>query len=177
MKTYPRGNGYLAVYLPSHHRASTNGLVYEHIVVAEKKLGRKLRDGEAVHHEDENRHNNSEDNLFIFATADDHNRFHATGVRLLVDDYYISPPILKDCECCGKSFKTTTSHDGTFCSTECSSKSQRRTERPTKEELYEMIKTKSFIQIGEYYGVSDNAIRKWCKAYELPYRKKDLKQI
>lgn len=26
------------------------------------------------------------------------------------------------------------------------------------------------------YGVSDNAIRKWCKQYDLPFRKKDIKQ-
>ena len=38
-----------------------------------------------------------------------------------------------------------------------------------------MIRTMSFVKIGEQYGISDNAIRKWCKLYELPYRKKDIK--
>jgi len=28
-----------------------------------------------------------------------------------------------------------------------------------------------------YAGVSDNAVRKWCKYYGLPYRKKDIKEI
>jgi hypothetical protein len=27
------------------------------------------------------------------------------------------------------------------------------------------------------FGVSDNAVRKWCKAYGLPYKKKDIKNI
>jgi hypothetical protein len=27
------------------------------------------------------------------------------------------------------------------------------------------------------YNVSDNAIRKWCKDYNLPYRKKDIKML
>lgn len=51
----------------------------------------------------------------------------------------------------------------------------RKVERPTKEELLELIKTQSFTQIGKLYNVSDNAVRKWCKCYEIPFRKKDLK--
>lgn len=31
---------------------------------------------------------------------------------------------------------------------------------------------KSYIK---KHGVSDNAIRKWCKKYNLPYKKKDIK--
>lgn len=34
-----------------------------------------------------------------------------------------------------------------------------------------------YDDIGEMYGVSDSAIRKWCKTYELPYRKKDLELL
>lgn len=37
-----------------------------------------------------------------------------------------------------------------------------------------MIKEFPFTKIGEEYGVTDNAIRKWCKAYNLPYRRKDI---
>lgn len=46
--------------------------------------------------------------------------------------------------------------------------------RPSKETLLNEIKTKSFCAIGKEYGVTDNTIRKWCKLYQLPYRKKDL---
>lgn len=52
---------------------------------------------------------------------------------------------------------------------------QRRVERPSKEELFEMIKTKPFTVIAGKYNVSDKAIVKWCKAYGLPHRKKDIK--
>ena len=31
-----------------------------------------------------------------------------------------------------------------------------------------------FIKVGKYYGVSDNAIKKWCCKNNLPWRKKDL---
>ena len=49
-------------------------------------------------------------------------------------------------------------------------------DRPSKEELSVLIKTKSFVDIGKIYGVSDNAIRKWCKSYGLPYTKGSLKE-
>lgn len=37
-----------------------------------------------------------------------------------------------------------------------------------------MIREKSFLEISRLYGVSDNAIRKWCKADNLPTRKQDI---
>lgn len=45
----------------------------------------------------------------------------------------------------------------------CYSKSRRKVERPTKEQLIEELKENSFLSVGEKYGVSDNAIRKWLK--------------
>ncbi|QIW89910.1 HNH endonuclease [Bacillus phage Izhevsk] len=173
-------NGYKTVYMPSHHRASDDGIVYEHIVVAEQILGRELRDEEEVHHEDENKHNNSPDNLFVFATKADHTRYHHNGIMIKVEDYYISPSEVKvsTCEVCEKSFNYyEKSQTGKYCSLDCSSKGRRKSERPNKDDLLNLIKTKSFIDIGKMYGVSDNAVRKWCKSYELPYRKKDIKEL
>jgi very-short-patch-repair endonuclease len=51
---------------------------------------------------------------------------------------------------------------------------QRKVKRPSKEELLNEINEHSFASLGRKYGVSDNAIRKWCKYYKIPYRKKDL---
>jgi len=39
--------------------------------------------------------------------------------------------------------------------------------RPSKEELAEMIDTMSWLAIGKKYGVSDNAIRKWARSYGI----------
>ena len=50
-------------------------------------------------------------------------------------------------------------------------------DRPSKEELFELIKTKHFTTIGEMYGVKDNTIRKWCKNYGLPSTKKELREL
>lgn len=49
--------------------------------------------------------------------------------------------------------------------------------RPDKETLFELIKTTSFTSIGKMFNVSDNTIRKWCKNYNLPSTKKDLKGL
>ena len=52
------------------------------------------------------------------------------------------------------------------------------TKRPvTKDELLKLIKTKSFVEIGKMYNVSDNAVRKWCQRCGLPRTKKELKEL
>ena len=48
-------NGYECVYMPNHHKAFDNGCVYEHILKAEEKLKRELKDEEVVHHIDFNK--------------------------------------------------------------------------------------------------------------------------
>lgn len=80
------------------------------------------------------------------------------------------------CKTCGNSFD---SYDETqiYCSQKCSCLDHRKVERPSKEKLFELIKTTPFLTIGKMYNVSDNAVRKWCEAYGLPYKKKDLKMI
>ena len=46
---------------------------------------------------------------------------------------------------------------------------------PTKETLIEVFKqTGSFLKTGKFYGVSDNAIKKWFKHYGMPTKKKEL---
>lgn len=59
---------------------------------------------------------------------------------------------------------------------ECLGKSVRRADRPTKDELKEMIRKESFLSLGKKFGVSDNAIRKWCIDYGLPSKKSEIKK-
>ena len=68
--------GYPVVYRPDHPRARSNGYVYEHILVMESKLGRRLKPDEVVHHIDKNKQNNSPDNLMLFASQREHDLFH-----------------------------------------------------------------------------------------------------
>lgn len=58
----------------------------------------------------------------------------------------------------------------------CNGKIQRKVERPSKEILYQEIKMTSFSAVGRKYGVSDNAIRKWCKTYGLPTKSSEYKR-
>lgn len=47
-----------------------------HRWAAEKKLGRKLRNGEVVHHKDRNKLNNNPDNLYVCKNQVEHDRIH-----------------------------------------------------------------------------------------------------
>lgn len=44
----------------------------------------------------------------------------------------------------------------------------------TREELKQLIRTTPFTTIAEQFGISDNAIRKWCDKFNLPRKKKDI---
>ena len=59
----------------------------------------------------------------------------------------------------------------------CTQINNRKTERPTRDILKEEIRDNSFLSLSKKYNVSDNAIRKWCKYYNLPYKKTDIKNI
>lgn len=50
----------------------------------------------------------------------------------------------------------------------------RLVERPDRNKLKQLIRTQSFVQIGRDFGVTDNAIRKWCNAENLPKTKKEI---
>ena len=50
---------------------------WEHIRVAENKLGRKLGKTEQVHHINENRTDNSESNLMVLRSNEDHRLIHS----------------------------------------------------------------------------------------------------
>lgn len=58
----------------------------------------------------------------------------------------------------------------------CSSIQQRTVTRPSREELKQLIRTTSFVQIGKQFGVSDKAIVKWCIAENLPSKKSEIKK-
>lgn len=59
----------------------------------------------------------------------------------------------------------------------CAAKARRTVNRPSKEELYQfLIDNKgNFCAAGRYYGVTDNAIRKWCDSYKLSRKSNDYK--
>jgi len=67
--------GYVLVKVDGHPRATKKGYVLEHIIVAEKMLGRKLKSNEQVHHRNEIKDDNRRKNLQVM-TASEHARHH-----------------------------------------------------------------------------------------------------
>lgn len=161
----------------THPRANKEGQVYVHVLEAEKKLGRLLFPEEVVHHIDENKLNNHPDNLMVFATKSDHTSFHQHGldkniIRLTENGSYICTFRCNICPECGKRKDI----HSKICR-ECFDKIPKSNRKPTKEQLLQTIVNSkgNFTGVGKLFGVSDNAIRKWCKSYNLPSHSYDYK--
>lgn len=73
-----RGPDYRIVYQPAHHRADRQGFVREHVLVAEKMLGRQVDRAEPIHHIDCDGLNNKPSNLHVFSGNDVHKRSHGS---------------------------------------------------------------------------------------------------
>lgn len=76
------------------------------------------------------------------------------------------------CKQCGKSFVSRRSQS--FCSVECYC-TARSKNRPSYEELIVILKSLhgNFTKVAEKYGVTDNAVRKWCKLYKISDKSHD----
>lgn len=61
----------------------------------------------------------------------------------------------------------------------CANKARASKDVPyvSREELKRLIRIMPFTQIGEKFGVSDNAVRKWCDKYQLPRKSSEIKKI
>lgn len=156
--------------MPDHHLANGAGIVYEHMIVAEKILGRALLDGEVVHHKDRNRSNNAPDNLMVFQSQKDHSAYHNGCEIVLCGDVYISLPHKNSiCPKCG----CKKDNKAELCRS-CYMKSL-EDKLPPKEELEIAILSNSMVGVGRIYNVTDNAVRKWCKKYGLPSTSAEIK--
>lgn len=69
-------NGYILIRMPSHPNCDVRGYVGEHVLVAEKKIGRYLKKGEVAHHKNKNKTDNRPSNIEVM-TKSDHARHHA----------------------------------------------------------------------------------------------------
>lgn len=145
-----------------------------------------------IHHNDENHHNNNWSNLRCVC-AWCHIKHHRNVERigelpLLLNDQYKLPLVEKKvkekipsgkCLHCQKDV-----FGNKYCSHQCYSEASRKIERPNKDELERMVNTSSLSYVGRQYGVSSNAIKKWCitagiplktRPYSIKNKRKDLR--
>lgn len=155
------GSGYIQCKLAKEGK---NYMAYVHKLVAEAFMDNPLQLKE-LNHIDHNKNNNSISNLEWCTRSENMIKYHEHSgtYEVAKEDNY--------CECGRQIYKYSE-----VC-TECLGVRNRKTVRPSKEELLGLIKGKSLLQVGKDYSVSDNAVRKWCKSYGLPYKKKDIRLL
>jgi len=170
-------NDYRVIYLPDHLNAITHGnwmgWIYEHIVVAEKMIGRQLRHNEVVHHLDFNRSNNRTTNLIVLERSQ-HARLHAwldAGApgwqqpgenRVNSGKSKLTKSIL--CKVCSIQLQ---GYQDKYCSHSCAQQASRKVPRPSVEELEQDICSMTWESIARKYGVTSGSIRKWARKYQL----------
>lgn len=151
--------------------------LYVHRLVYRTFVG-VIPQNKEVNHIDHNKENNTVNNLELLT--------HSENMRKSIEHY--GGVLLKRCKQCAKKLRGHMK-EKQYCNRcrptkphtlskkqEESHKARRVVERPSAERLWELVQTLSFLEIGRLYGVTDNTIRKWCKSYELPYRKRDIER-
>lgn len=156
--------GYVRVYVGKDYPGANNrGYAYEHRVVMELHLGRYLTKDEHVHHINHCRWDNRLSNLKVLSKEE-----HAKLTQQeLKEGYEITipeglPPI-------DEALKI-------FLGNRKRKKKEPKIKKqtipyiskcPSKEILVELIWQLPSTKIAEIYGVSDKAVQKWCKKYDL----------
>jgi len=74
-------NGYVLIYKPDHPNATKRGMIYEHRLAMEGKIGRYLKPEEKVHHVDGIKDNNNPENLELFTNNSDHMTNHWAEIK------------------------------------------------------------------------------------------------
>lgn len=158
-------NNYRVIYKPKHPLAMTSknwkGFIYEHIYIAHKFIKEYSTDKE-VHHLDENPCNNRIENLLVLS-KEQHQKIH---------HWFTKIPFLQTiktvnlfCKHCGITLQHNQKH---FCSTKCKNINKYGDKgKPTKTELSALLKYNTWTAIGKQFNVSDNAVRKWAKKFNL----------
>lgn len=163
-------HGYMLIYKPDHPRCFKDerwgGYMFEHIYVAEFFSETPLKPNEVVHHLDLNPLNNKIENLLIIDRGQ-HNRLHKwLDKQGVVRQCYEHSSSIRECVKCGKEFLTLNATTR-FCSHECSHDFVRDCDIPSPEELEVLLWEIPTTEIAKKYGVSDSAVGKWCKKYNL----------
>ena len=128
------------------------------LVEKQEVEGRKFRETLIAKLEKEKANGNPEPSLNVKEGAETRHVQPKSGIKQILEPKY--------CEFCGKELEGN-SRRNKYCSQECAHKAN-GSKRPDVFTLLEDFKElKSFVQVGNKYGVTDNAVRKWCKTYGI----------
>ena len=131
------------------------------VPVEECSSAKKLRFNPPQNNQNYNKAENYE-LITILSTLENYNDFQYHKVNHIQPKKYY-------CKNCGKEI----SSKAVLC-IDCLSIKNRIVDRPDRQTLKDLIRTKPFTQIGEDYKVTDNAVRKWCDYYNLPRKKTEI---
>jgi len=131
------------------------------VPVEECSSAKKLRFNPPQNNQNYNKAENYELTV-ILSTLENYNDFQYHEVNHIQPKKYY-------CKNCGKEIGS----KAVLC-INCLSIKNRIVDRPSRQTLKDLIRTKPFTQIGEDYKVTDNAVRKWCDYYNLPRKKTEI---
>ena len=153
-------HGYLAFSNSDCPLSNRAGIVYYHRYVASLKMGRWLRSAEDAHHIDENPRNNHWNNFKVMSRSE-HILHHRNKLRPKKAAYY------NRCQSCKKLFLY--NHiTQKYCSSECAHNNTKRANL-TRSELIKLLRQNNLTEIGRMFNVSCNAVKNWCKKYQIFY--------
>lgn len=172
-------NGYYETFVGDCH-------YYTHRLIAEKMLGRRLKNGEVVHHIDGDKTNNDPSNLMVFKTGRDHVLFHKGYPIQKEGDVWVAidnevrnkhGQALVLCPVCKINYMS--DRRAKMCSKcwEVEKKINLKSRCPSKDVLLDLLLKYPVSSIGKMYGVTSKAVVKWLINNNLPHKHSDIKLL
>ncbi len=89
------GNGYIRIYMPSHHRAAKDGYVLEHILVWEQAYNIRLPLGWVIHHKNHLKADNRPENLEALPRSEHNSNRMFQELQQIIENQGLAIKLLK----------------------------------------------------------------------------------
>lgn len=182
-RKFTDNRGYLQIEYPEHPRARySKGEAYiktvpEHVLVAEDNIGRQLRRYEVVHHLDQDKENNSPNNLLILS-SNEHSRIHKwlEGLVISYNELGLLRREKKSNRC--KNCTKPTNIGKVYCSAVCSEDYNGVEQEYTEigERLRE-LSISGYTDSSEFIALTEKAHSSKTKSLNKPDRETLLKEV